>query len=157
MSKASRRVAIEPWPIALAALLAAMVGTSVGFYRIAARNPDPTVVADSFLAGTRYADEARAEERARAQGWTLDVTTAPSATGVAVGARLLGADGQPLVADRLSVRRERPAEGGLDAEFAIASGEPIDVALPRAGRWSLNVRAERGDAVVQRQIATWMP
>ena len=157
MSKASRRVAVEPWPFALAALLAAMIGTSVGFYGIAARNPDPTVAGDSFQASARFADEARAEARASAQGWTLDVTTAANATGVAVGARLLGADGQPLVADRLSVRRERPAEGGFDADFAIAGDEPIEVALPRTGRWSLTVRAERGDAVVQRQIATWMP
>ena len=157
MSKTSRRVAIEPWPIALAALLAAMIGTSVGFYRIAARNPDPAVASDSFLAGAAFADEARAEARAHAQGWSLDVTTAQTAGGVAVAARLLGADGRPLDADHLSVRRERPAEGGYDADFAIASSGPVDVALPRAGRWSLIVRAERGDAAVERRILAWMP
>jgi nitrogen fixation protein FixH len=157
MSKTSRRVAIEPWPIALAALLAAMIGTSVGFYRIAARNPDPAVAGDSFLAGTAFAAEARAEARARAQGWTLDVTTVQTPDGVAVTAHLLAADGSPLDAERLSVRRERPAEGGYDADFAIAGGDPVDVVLPRVGRWSLTVRAERGDAVVQRQIPAWMP
>lgn len=157
MPRASRRVAIEPWPIALAALLAAMMGTSIGFYRVAARNPDPTVAGDSFLAGAHFADEARAAERASARGWTLDVTTEQTAAGVAVAARLLGADGLPLGADRVSVRRERPAEGGYDAEFAIAGDASREVALPRAGRWSITVRAERGDAVVQRQIAVWMP
>ena len=74
-----------------------------------------------------------------------------------MGARLLGADGRPLDAARLSVRRERPAEGGLDAEFAIAGAGPIDVELPRPGRWSLTVRAERDGAVVERQLAAWMP
>jgi len=157
MSKASRRFAVEPWPIAVAALLAAMIGTSLGFYRIALRNPDPAVVADSFLAGARFAEETRAEARARALGWTLDVTSENSGAGIAVGARLLDADGQPLAADQLTVRRERPAEGGLDAEFTIAGDRPLEITLPRSGRWSLTVRAERGDAVVKRAIPAWMP
>lgn len=157
MPRASRRVAIEPWPIALAALLAAMIGTSVGFYRVAASNPDPAVSGDSFLAGERFADEARAAQRASARGWTLDVTTQQTAAGVAVAANLLGADGAVLGADRLSVRRERPAEGGYDAEFAVTGDDAFEVALPRAGRWSITVRAERDGAVVQRQTAVWMP
>ncbi len=157
MTRTRSRAAIEPWPIAITALLAAMIGMSLAFYRIAARNPDPTVTGDSFLAGARFAEEARAEAKGRAQGWTLDVTTAPTAAGVAVGARLLGADGRPIAAEHLSVRRERPAEGGYDADFPIAGDRPVEIALPRAGRWALTVRAESGEAVVQNQIPAWMP
>lgn len=157
MPKASRVRAVEPWPFAIAALLAAMIGTSVGFYGIASRNPDPAVVGDSFLAGTRFAADTRAEAQARALGLTLDVTTERAETGLAVDARLLDAGGRPLRADRLTVRRERPAEGGLDAEFALTGDRPLEIALPRAGRWSLTIRAERGDALVERHIPAWMP
>lgn len=42
---ASKRPRIEPWPFLLAALLAAMIGVSLGFLRIALDHPDATVAA----------------------------------------------------------------------------------------------------------------
>ena len=39
------RVRIEPWPFVIAALLAAMIGLSVGFLRIALDHPDRDVSA----------------------------------------------------------------------------------------------------------------
>jgi len=38
-----KRVRIEPWPFVIAALLAAMIGISVGFLRIALDHPDHDV------------------------------------------------------------------------------------------------------------------
>lgn len=40
---AEGRRRLEPWPLALAALLIAMIGICVAFYHIAAANPDPLV------------------------------------------------------------------------------------------------------------------
>ena len=34
---------IEPWPVALALALAAMIVVAVGFWRIAATHPDPVL------------------------------------------------------------------------------------------------------------------
>lgn len=43
MPASHRRRRIEPWPFYLAALLAAMIGISVGFLRIALDHPDAPV------------------------------------------------------------------------------------------------------------------
>jgi hypothetical protein len=37
---------IEPWPIALGAALALMIGVAVAFFLIAAANPDPVVTSE---------------------------------------------------------------------------------------------------------------
>lgn len=39
-----QRARIEPWPFVIAALLAAMIGVSVGFLRISLDHPDAPVV-----------------------------------------------------------------------------------------------------------------
>jgi hypothetical protein len=41
---ASKRARIEPWPFFIAALLAAMIGVSIGFLRIALDHPDAPAV-----------------------------------------------------------------------------------------------------------------
>jgi hypothetical protein len=38
---------VEPWPVALAAALALMVGACVAFYAIAAAHPDPLVAQEA--------------------------------------------------------------------------------------------------------------
>ncbi len=59
----------EPWPLALACALAAMITVSVTFFAIAQRHPDPVLVEDAYQAGLDYnaalRERARAEERAR--------------------------------------------------------------------------------------------
>jgi hypothetical protein len=40
---AERKPRVEPWPFVLAALLAGMIGVSVGFLRIALDHPDRPV------------------------------------------------------------------------------------------------------------------
>jgi nitrogen fixation protein FixH len=150
----------EPWPLAIAALLAAMIGTSVGFYRVAAAHPDGLVTDDAFAAGIAFADARRAEERARALGWTLDVAAEPRGGTVHVVARLRDRDGAALPVDAITLRRERPAEGGLDAELALAAqGDAYEgsVALPRPGRWQLVVAARRAQARVERRLALTAP
>jgi len=150
----------EPWPVALAALLLAMVGTSVGFYRVASRNPDALVVADAFAAERQESERLRAERRAEALGWRIELAVAPRGGGAHVVARLRDAAGDPIAADRVSLLRERPAEGGLDASIPLAragDGFSGDVDLPRAGRWTLVVRAERGGEAAERSFALWAP
>jgi hypothetical protein len=38
---------VEPWPIALAAALALMIGVAAAFFVIAEANPDPVVTRDA--------------------------------------------------------------------------------------------------------------
>lgn len=145
----------EPWPIVLAALLLFMMGTSLGFLRLASAHPDPVLGRDT----SRELPEAvRAVRRADALGWQIALEAAPRAGGADVRVTLRDAAGAPLAADRVSVRRERPAEGGLDAEIPLA-GQGGDwagaVALPRSGRWQLVVRAERGAEAAERRFALW--
>jgi nitrogen fixation protein FixH len=147
----------EPWPFLLAALLAAMIGTSMGFYRIAQRFPDPVVTGDAFQAGIAYADAARAAALARGQGWALAVETQPTREGVKIGASLRDAAGQPLAADAVTITRMRPAETGFDATFEQQGGAAIEIPLPRAGRWELHVVARRGDARLDERVPLWMP
>jgi nitrogen fixation protein FixH len=148
------------WPIALAALLLAMVGASLGFYRVASRNPDALVVDDAYEAGRHESERLRAERHTEALGWRIELASEPRPDGVHVVVALRDAAGAPLAAERVSLRRERPAEGGLDADFALAGtagGFAGDVPLPRPGRWHLVVRAERGGDVAERGFALWMP
>ncbi len=157
----ARRRRLEPWPIALMALLAAMIGTSVGFYRIAAANPDGLVARDAFAAGLAYADSARDVRDAARRGWTLDVATAPSPAGVRVSAQLRDAGGAALPVERASLRRERPAEAGLDADLVLGAADggalEADVALPRPGRWGLVVAVERDGVRVARRVEVSSP
>ena len=150
----------EPWPIAVAALLLFMIGGSVGFLRVALRYPDPLVVTDTHGAKHDYPESVRAARRTAALGWqiTLEATPRPGAADVRI---VLSDDrGRPIPADRVVLRRERPAEGGLDDETtlqAAAGGWTGAIELPRAGRWTLVVRAERGDEAAERSFALWMP
>jgi nitrogen fixation protein FixH len=149
----------EPWPLVLMALLAAMIGTGVAFYQIAAHHPD-AVIADAYQTGLHYSEGIRAAERARALGWQLDVRTEVQADGARAVATLRDAAGAPLTAERVTLRRERPAEGGYDEEFVMArSGESYtkDVSLPRRGRWQLVALAEREGERIERRVAVWLP
>lgn len=156
----SARPRIEPWPVAVVALLSFMIGSSVAFYRIAAAHPDPLVVRDAYESGRRYSDRVRAERRARDLGWSIELGATPRADGVGVRVALRDRDGTPLAAERVSVRRERPAEGGLDAEFPLAPGSrgfEGTIPLPRAGRWHLVVRAEHAHERAERTFRVRMP
>jgi len=156
-----RRRRVEPWPWIVVGLLAAMMSGSVAFYRIAAANPDPVVVDDTWRAGRAYSEGLRAARRAERRGWELEVRTEPTAEGLRVVVRLPAEVAGP---ETVSVRRVRPAEGGLDARFALAA-EPDgqiwtgSVPLPRPGRWHLVVRAEaRGKGgALERTLRVWRP
>lgn len=155
----SARRAPEPWPLVLMALLAAMIGTGVAFYQIAAQHPD-AVIADAYQTGLHYGEGVRAAERARSLGWQLDVWTEVQADGARAVATLRDAAGAPLTAERMTLRRERPAEGGYDEEFAMArsgDGYTGQVALPRRGRWQLVALAEREGERIERRVAVWLP
>jgi nitrogen fixation protein FixH len=147
----------EPWPFVITALLAAMIGTSMGFYRIAKRFPDPVVTSDSFQAGIAYANAARAAARARAAGWSLEVETRLAGGGVQVDASLRDSTGTALAADAVTIERTRPAESGHDATFEMQAGARREIPLPLAGRWELRVVARRGDQQLEERIAVWMP
>lgn len=144
----------EPWPFAIAGALLAMAGVLACFLGVAISHPDPVLVKDAYAASGRYDAALRAAQRASALGLRLELAAEPAPGGARVAARLLDADGQPLAAERVSLQRERPAQGGFDAAFEATPG--VDgwtafVALPLAGRWIVEARAERGgETVVQR-------
>ena len=155
----SKRRLPELWPLGLMALLAAMMGVGVAFYQISKRFPD-AVIGDAYQTGLHYSEGIRAADRARALGWQLDVRTEVQADGARAVATLRDASGAPLRAERVTLRRERPAEGGLDEELAmVSSGEDYTgaVALPRRGRWQLVALAEREGERIERRVPVWMP
>lgn len=150
----------EPWPIIVAALLLFMVGGSVGFLRVALRHPDPLVVTDANGAKHDYPEPVRAARRAAALGWQITLEAAPRPGAADVRVALSDDRGRPLHVDRVLLRRERPAEGGLDGETVLRAEEDRwsgAIELPRAGRWRLVVRAERDDEAAERSFALWMP
>jgi len=157
---AAEKRRFEPWPVALAAALTFMIATSIAFLCTAIRHPDAILVADSYAAEPAVAEDLLARSRGADLGWELAVVTLPRAGGVAVDAAMLDAAGRNVAVERMVVRRERPAEGGLDAEVALVrEGDRFrgDIALPRGGRWQLVVRAEHDGAVVERRLAIWGP
>lgn len=144
---------VEPWPVALAGALLAMICVCLGFYAIAATHPDPEVVDDAYEAGLRINEELRARRRAAALGVVLALETRREPGGVEVRVTVTDARGAPAAAERVAVRRERPAEGGLDADFELArsgGGYAGLVPLPRPGRWRLVATATVGGEVVRR-------
>jgi nitrogen fixation protein FixH len=150
----------EPWPVILAALLVAMMGASIGFWRLATRHPDALVATGAREADHFVPEALRAARRADALGWAIDLAAEPRPGAAALRVALRDAHGAPLAAERVLVRRERPAEGGLDAEQPLARAGADwsgTIALPRAGRWLLVVRAERGEEAAERSFAFWAP
>ena len=151
----------EPWPIVVAALLLFMVGGSVGFLRVALRHPDPLVVTDANGAKLDYPEPVRAARRTAALGWQITLEATPRPGAAAVRVSLWDDRGRALRADRVLLRRERPAEGGLDGETVVLRAEDERwsgaIELPRTGRWRLVVRAEHGDEAAERSFAFWMP
>jgi nitrogen fixation protein FixH len=131
-----------------------MAGVLASFLGVAISHPDPLLVKDAYAASGRYDGALRAAQRAAALGLHLELTAQPAPGGARVAARLLDADGQALAAERVSLQRERAAQGGYDAVFEAtpgADGWTAFVALPLAGRWIVEARAEHaGETVVQR-------
>lgn len=133
----------EPWPFILAGLLVAMMTGSVSFYVIAAHHPDPVIVDDAFAASERYNQALEAARASDALGLELGLGVTETAAGVRLRVEPRGAGGRPVGA--VSVRRVRPAEGGLDALFPLRAAQGAfegEVPLPRPGRWRLEVSAD---------------
>ena len=146
----------EPWPWLLAGLLGAMIGISLTFLAIAIRHPDPKVVEDAWASEPGIAATIRARQEADARGWALAVRTADVAGGVRLEVMLRDASGHALAPERVRVRRERPAEGGFDADLELLrSGESFagEVPLPKGGRWTITVSAERDGGLAEERLA----
>lgn len=151
----TERRGIEPWPYVLAGALALMISISVAFLWVSIAHPDAVLVHDAWAVEPEVAAALRARGRAEAQRWDLAVRTRPEADGVAVEAELRDAEGRSLLAERVLVLRERPAEGGLDAEVTLMRDGDVfkgHVSLPLPGRWQLVVRAEREGALAERRV-----
>ena len=145
----------EPWPWLLAGCLGSMIAISLGFLWIASTHPDPTVVDDAWASEPAIAEAIRARQVGVARGWELAVEAADEDGGVRLEVTLRDAGGNALVAERVVVRRERPAEGGLDSDLELAragDGFAGHVPLPRAGRWMLTVSAEREGGLAEQRL-----
>jgi nitrogen fixation protein FixH len=149
----ARERRFEPWPLALAAALLCMIASSLAFYAIARLHPDALVVQDAYEAGLRY-NALQAQRRAAEQrGLDIRLEAELVAGSARLRARVVDEQGGPVSARTIVVRRERPAEGGYDAEFALVrdeSGFVGEVPLPRSGRWRLVITAVVDDLRVRR-------
>lgn len=142
----------EPWPFALAGGLLFMIVVSLAFYGIARCHPDALVAKDAYEAGLRYNALLSQRRAADARGLDIELEAELREGRARLRARVVDRDG-PVLARAVVVRRERPAEGGLDADFGLERGEGGfvgEVPLPRSGRWRLVVTAEVGDLEVRR-------
>jgi nitrogen fixation protein FixH len=145
----------EPWPFAVAGLLLAMAAVLGAFLAVALAHPDPVLVSDAYAASERYDAALRASQRAAALGLALELTAEPAPGGVRLSARLRGANGDVLAAERVLVQRERPNQGGFDIAIEAApqaDGWTAFVPLPLAGSWIIEARAERGGETAVRRI-----
>jgi len=146
----------EPWPVAIAGLLAGMGLVLSALLWLSIRYGDALVVEDAFAAGLRVNDELSARARTDALGWRVDLAATPVAEGVRVQVRLLDGLGRALPAESVVVRRVRPAEGGFDADQVLQrSGDGFEgvLALPRPGRWRLGVRALHAGETVRAEYS----
>ena len=151
----SRSRGREPWPLAIVGLLLVMAAVLAGFLSAALLHPDPVIVPDAYAASQRYDSALRAADRASQLGLRLALTAEPAPGGTRVAVRLFGADGRTLAAERVLVHRERPTQGGFDASIEAtpdSDGWTAFVALPLAGSWILEARAERGGESVSSRI-----
>jgi nitrogen fixation protein FixH len=132
-----------------------MAAVLAAFLSAALTHPDPVLVNDAYAASERYDAALRAADRASALGLHLELTSEAAPGGARVATRLLDADGRPLAADRMTLRRERATQGGFDSEVETTrsgDGWAAFVALPLAGRWIVEARAERGGETIVRRI-----
>ncbi len=150
MAERPSRARLEPWPWIVAGLLGSTVAVCLAFAHVAASHPDALVVEDAYTAGLAHNDAARARAAADEAGWRFDLAVEPTPAGVRARLVVLDAEGAPLAADALVLRRERPSEGGYDADFPVDAGAEIEIPLPRPGRWHLVARARVGGAVLER-------
>jgi nitrogen fixation protein FixH len=143
----------EPWPFGLALLLLAGIGASLAFFAVASANPDAEVVDDAYRAGLQVNEALREQRRAEELGFRMELGARPAPGGVALQVAVTDADGAPAAIERVVVRRERPAEGGFDADFELGrhgEGFAGRIPLPRHGRWRLVAIAEVGGAPLRR-------
>jgi nitrogen fixation protein FixH len=133
----------------------------LAFYTVASRNRDGLVVEDAYAAGLAYDAGREEHDRARRLGIDLALSVEPDAhAGVLVRVATRGRDAQPIEASQVTVRRERPAEGGYDADFPLdrdTGGWSGRIALPKPGRWRLVVAARVGDVTARETFAIEAP
>lgn len=147
----------EPWPWILVGLLGLMISGSLTFFAIASANPDPLVVEDVWEAGLRYNATLADRERARELGVVLELEAARGPDGVAVRVRLTPSN---TTAQSVRIRRERPSQGGFDADFPLTwDGEQWSgqVPIPLQGRWHLTATANVDDAPLKARTSWWQP
>jgi len=141
----------EPWPWIVGATLVSTIAVSLAFAWVAHRHPDALVVDDAYVAGLAWNAQQRAHAVAEQAGWELRLRAEEAAGGLDVRVSAFDASGARLDGARLGLRRERPSEGGYDADIALDADGAARVPLPRAGRWHLVATAERDGALLQRR------
>jgi nitrogen fixation protein FixH len=149
-----------PWPWIVGGLLLFMVSSSLAFLGIALSHPDALVVDDARRASREEHPELAASRRADAQGWRFALTADVQGQVADVRVSIHDSSGAEPELDAVSVRRIRPAEGGLDLETPLvrgAEGFRAEVQLPRPGRWHLRVSAEHEGESLERTFAVWRP
>jgi len=150
----------EPWPWVIVTLLALMMVGSISFFAIAVSHPDPVVVDDAYAAGLRYNETRAARDRGRDSGLEIALRTEPVPAGLAVTLEIRDPSGARVPAESVTLRRERPAEGGHDREIAMRSdggAYAADVPLPLPGRWTLVANAVVNGVHLERAFSVERP
>jgi nitrogen fixation protein FixH len=148
------------WPVALGLTLAVGMAASLAFLGAATRQPPDVLPVNTWTAGAEWNESLRAQARARARGWRIELRAERRPDGVHV--ELSPSSSREPLPKSLDVRlrRERPERGDFDAEVALEarSGRwTAEIPLPLAGRWLLVARAGDGDAWVEREFALDVP
>ena len=137
------------WPLGLALALALGLSGPLAFWWIAAHRPPDRLAVNTWTASGEWNAAQRAQERAREQGFWIDLRARRVRGGVEVEMRANGA-GESLP---VRLRRERPERSDFDADVPLDDSLHAVVPLPLAGRWLLIARAGDDSAFVERVFA----
>ena len=139
--------------IAVFVLLAVPIGMQVKNIIVAEATWPGTVAASIYRQGQTYSDQVSALERQEALGWQLQLTVEPSAHDPAatlVWVDLYDDRGEPIIADKPTMRFVHPLQEALDSEaiqpeVIDGSRYQVEHRLPTTGKWRLQFMAQAAD------------
>lgn len=151
------------WPVGLAVLLAAGVGTNVAFMIVAASDPSFAVEPDYYRKALAWDETMAQEVRNRSLGWQLDAAATPGTRRghLTLSASIVDVAGAPLTGATVRVEALHGARAWQVIEASLPEVAPgryaAELPLRRAGLWELRFRVVRGAEVFTRRLEEDLP